>query len=70
MSNSPVKRLSVGALPVVALLALLLISLHFMSSAVQNTEELSRFFIPLLLFTMFGILVLVALVVVNVVGLV
>ncbi len=70
MSNSPVKRLGVGALPVVALLALLLISLHFMSSAVQNTEELSRFFIPLLLFTMFGILVLVVLVVVNVVGLV
>ncbi len=53
----------------VALLALLLISLHFMSSAVQNTEELSRIFIPLLLFTLFGILVLVVLVVVNVVRL-
>jgi len=70
MSNSPVKRFSIGALPVVALLGLLLVSLHFMSSAVQNTEELSRIFIPLLLFTMFGILVLVVLVVINVVQLV
>jgi len=70
MSNSPLRRISTGALPVVALLALLLVSLHFMSSAVQNTEELSRIFIPLLLFTMFGLLVLVLLVVVNVVQLV
>lgn len=70
MSNSSVRRFFTGALPVVALLALLLVSLHFMSSAVQNTEELSRFFIPLLLFTLFGILVLVVLVVVNVVHLV
>jgi len=70
MSDSPLRRISTGALPVVALLALLLVSLHFMSSAVQNTEELSRIFIPLLLFTMFGLLVLVLLVVVNVVQLV
>ncbi len=70
MSNSPLGRFSTGALPVVALLGLLLVSLHMMSSAVQNTEELSRLFIPLLLFTLFGILVLAALVVVNIVSLI
>jgi len=69
MSNSPLGKITTGALPVVALLALLLASLHLMSSAVQNSEELSRLFIPLLLFTLFGIMVLVALVVVNVVSL-
>ncbi len=53
-----------------ALLAMLLVSLHFMSSAVQNTEELSRLFIPLLLFTIFGLLVLALLVMINVVQLV
>lgn len=50
-------------------MALLLASLHLMSSAVQNTEELNRLYIPLLLFTLFGILVLVALVMVNVASL-
>jgi nitrogen fixation/metabolism regulation signal transduction histidine kinase len=70
MSNSSLRRVTTGALPVVALLALLLVSLHLMSSAVQNTEELSRIFIPLLLFTLFGLLVLVVLVLVNVVQLV
>lgn len=69
MSNSSVGRFTAGALPVIALLALLLVSLHLMSSAVQNTEELSRLFIPLLLFTLIGMFLLVVLVVVNVVSL-
>ncbi len=70
MSNSSVGRFTAGVLPVVALLVLLLVSLHLMSGAVQNTEELSRIFIPLLVFTLFGMVALVALVLVNVVHLV
>ncbi len=70
MSNSSVGRFTTGALPVVALLGLLLVALHLMSSAVQNEQELNRFFIPLLVFTLVGMLLLVVLVLVNVVGLV
>ncbi len=69
MSNTSVGRFTAGALPVIALLALLLVALHLMSSAVQNTEELSRIFIPLLLFTLIGMMLLVALVLVNVTNL-
>lgn len=70
MSNSPVGRFTTGALPVVALLGLLLVALHLLSSAVQNAQELNRLFIPLLVFTLVGMLLLVAVVLVNVVGLV
>ena len=59
MSHSPLGRFTAGAIPVVVLLVLLLVTLHLMSGAVQNTEELSRMFIPLLLFTLFGVMVLV-----------
>jgi two-component system, NtrC family, nitrogen regulation sensor histidine kinase NtrY len=70
MSNSSLGRFTAGALPVVTLLVLLLVSLHLMSGAVQNTEELNRIFIPLLLFTLVGLVLLVILVAVNVVRLV
>jgi nitrogen fixation/metabolism regulation signal transduction histidine kinase len=70
MSNSSLAKFTKGALPVIALLGLLLAALHLMSSAVQNTEELNRLFIPLLLFTLAGMLLLVVLVLVNVVSLV
>ncbi len=70
MSNSPLGRFSAGAIPVVVLLALLLVSLHLMSGAVQNTEDLGRIFIPLLLFTLVGLVLLVILVAMNVVRLV
>ncbi len=69
MSHSPLGRFRAGAIPVVVLLVLLLVTLHLMSSAVQNTEELSRMFIPLLLFTLFGVMVLAGLVVINIVAL-
>ncbi len=70
MAHHTVKRFFRGATPVAALLLLLLIALHLMSNAVQNAEELSRLFVPLLLFILFGLIALVSLVVVNVVQLV
>jgi PAS domain S-box-containing protein len=70
MAHHSVKRLFQGAWPVAALLILLLIALHLMSNAVQNAEDLSRLFVPLLLFILFGLVALVVLVVVNVVQLV
>lgn len=59
-------RLSRGALPVAFLLVLLLISLHLMSSAVQNAAEMNRLFVPLLLFIVLGLSVLVLLVLINI----
>ncbi len=54
----------------VVLLALVLLSLHFMSGALQSREELSRLFIPLLLASVLGLFSLVVVVGVNIVQLV
>jgi len=54
------KRLDVMA--TIMLVVLILSSLHMMSSAVQRSEALDSWFIPLLLFTVFGLVVLVVLV--------
>jgi PAS domain S-box-containing protein len=70
MAHHSVKRLFRGAWPVAALLVLLLIALHLMSNAVQNAEDLSRLYVPLLLFILFGLAALVVLVVVKLVQLV
>ncbi len=70
MPYSALKRLFSGAMPVVALLLMLLLSLHLMSSAVQNAEELSRLFLPLLVFIVLGLIVLVIVVANNVIQLV
>lgn len=59
------KRWRGGALPVFGLLALVLVSLHLMSSAVQNTEELSRLFVPLLVASMLGLFTLLILIGIN-----
>ncbi len=58
-------RLTRGALPVAFLLVLLLISLHLMSSAVQNAAEMNRLFVPLLLFIVLGLSLLMLLVLIN-----
>lgn len=60
------KRWRGGALPVFGLLGLVLMSLHLMSSAVQNTEELSRLFVPLLVASMLGLFILLILIGINV----
>ncbi len=70
MPYSTLRRFFSGAMPVVILLLLLLVSLHLMSSAVQNAEELSRLFLPLLIFILLGLVVLVIVVAINVMQLV
>ncbi len=59
-----------GTLAVAVLLLGLLVALHLMSSAVQNSETLSQVFVPLLWLVMFGLLVLALMVAVNAVKLV
>ncbi|MCP3870881.1 MAG: HAMP domain-containing protein [Gammaproteobacteria bacterium] len=70
MAPAALKRLSNGPVPVLILLVLVLVTLHLMSSAVQNTEELSGLFVPLLFTATLGLLVLVILVGINLVQLV
>lgn len=70
MAPATLKKLTGGALPVTALLALVLVSLHFMSGALQNTEELSRLFIPLLVTSVLGLFAMVIVVSFNIVQLV
>ena len=60
------KRWRGGALPVFGLLGLVLVSLHLMSGAVQNKEELSRLFMPLLVASMLGLFALLVLIGFNI----
>ena len=48
--------------PALILVALLLASLHMISAAVQRSEELGQWFIPLLLFSVIGLLMLFVLI--------
>ncbi len=59
-----------GAIAVGVLLVILLVALHLMTSAVQNSEALSRIFVPLLVLVLLGLLALALLVVANSVRLV
>jgi nitrogen fixation/metabolism regulation signal transduction histidine kinase len=59
-----------GILLLLLVLLPLLISLHLMSNAVQNTNELSRLFIPLLIFNIVGLFLLLTLIVINLVRLI
>ena len=59
-----------GTLAVAMLLLGLLVALHLMSDAVQNSETLSRIFVPLLWLVMLGLLVLALMVAVNAIRLV
>jgi nitrogen fixation/metabolism regulation signal transduction histidine kinase len=71
MALGALKRLRYpGMVPVAALLVVLFIALDLMSDAVQNSEELSRAFVPLLFLVLLGLGILVLMVVVNVVKLV
>ena len=70
MALAPVIRLRSGLLVAILLLAPLLVSLHLMSSAVQNSATLSRLFVPLLLLNVLGLAILLALIVANLVALV
>ena len=70
MDTAALKRLGRGPLPVLVLLGLVLASLHLMSSAVQNTEELNRLFVPLLIASLLGLVVLLGVIAINVAQLV
>ena len=70
MAAGTVKRLRRGGWAVAVLLLLLLGSLHLMSSAVQNTAELSRHFVPLLILNLGGLAILLLLIGINLVRLI
>jgi nitrogen fixation/metabolism regulation signal transduction histidine kinase len=70
MAPSTLSRLRLGGLSVGLLLILLLVSLHLMSSAVQNSAELSRYFVPLLIFNLAGMFVLIVLITYNTIRLI
>lgn len=59
------RRLSSGILPILALSALLLVSLYLMGAATRNTEEFGRLYILLLLINMLGLVALIALITAN-----
>ncbi len=65
MAAATVKRLRLGALAVLLLLLLLLAALYMISGAVQDSERLSKWFVPLLAFTVGGLVVLALLVAYN-----
>jgi nitrogen fixation/metabolism regulation signal transduction histidine kinase len=71
MALGALKRLRYpGMIPVAGLLVVLFVALDLMSDAVQNSEELSRAFVPLLFLVLLGLAVLAFMVAVNVVKLV
>lgn len=71
VASQPLIRLRhPGTLIVLALMIALLIALHLMSDAVQNSQSLSHFFVPLLSIVLLGLGALLVLVLVNVIGLV
>ncbi len=65
MASTTLKSMRMGGLSVVVLLTLLLTSLHLMSSAVQNSAELSRYFVPLLVVSIAGMFILLGLIIYN-----
>lgn len=71
MAFGALKRLQYpGTIPVAALLVVLFVALDLMSGAVQNSQELSRAFVPLLFLVLLGLVILAVMVAVNVVKLV
>ncbi|MFZ0788905.1 MAG: HAMP domain-containing protein, partial [Chromatiaceae bacterium] len=71
MAANPLRRLrGLGTVPIAALVIGLFVALVLMRDAVENSEELSRAFVPLLFMVLAGLLALAVLVAVNVVKLV
>jgi len=71
MAHKALKRQGKSGLLILLMVLLpLLVSLHLMGNAVQNSEGLSRLFIPLLLFNVIGLLVILLLIVANIVSLI
>ncbi len=71
MAPHPLKNLRVlGTVPIAGLIIGLFVALVLMRDAIENSEDLSRAFVPLLFTVLGGLLILAVLVVVNVVKLV
>lgn len=71
MAHKTLNKMRQSSLLMLLLILLpLLISLHLMSSAVQNSEDLSRLFIPLLVFNILGLFIILVLIVINLVRLI
>ena len=60
--NQAMNKRRLDLLAVISLMLLLLAALHMMSGAVQRSEDLGQWFVPLLLFTVIGLAALVILV--------
>jgi nitrogen fixation/metabolism regulation signal transduction histidine kinase len=65
MATASVIRAAIKVLLSVALLVGLLVSLHLMSGAVQNEENLNQLYIPLLIFNILGLLILLVVISVS-----
>ncbi|MGV6827327.1 MAG: sensor histidine kinase, partial [bacterium] len=62
MASKALSKSSLGVVAVVPLLALLLTALHFMSNAIENSEQLDEWFVPLLIFIVTGLVTMVLLI--------
>ncbi|MGD8677763.1 MAG: ATP-binding protein [Chromatiales bacterium] len=62
MAPKPLKYIGSRMILALLLLSALLVSLHLMSNAVQNSATLSKLYVPLLIFNSFGLLILVILI--------
>jgi PAS domain S-box-containing protein len=65
MAASTLIRMRLGGFSVALLLILLLVTLHLMSSAVQNSAELSSYFVPLLVINLVGMIILIGMITFN-----
>ena len=63
------KKRILGTVPVAVLMVALFVALVLMTDAIQNSEDLSRAFVPLLFIVLGGLLIMAGLVVVNIVKL-
>lgn len=68
-ANPLMKRRIISTVPVTILLIALFVALVLMTDAIQNSEDLSRAFVPLLFIVLGGLFIMAVLVVVNIVKL-
>ncbi|EIC23055.1 sensor histidine kinase [Thiorhodovibrio frisius] len=69
MARKRPRLINIGTIGIGALLLVLLVALDLMSNAVQNSESLSRIFVPLLFLVLIGLMVLAVTVVVSIIRL-
>lgn len=70
MAAGSVKRIGFGFIPMLGLFALLLVSLYLMSDATHNSERFGQMYSVLVAINAFGLILLGALVIINIISLV